>query len=115
MMRYGLIIAVAAIVVAWTGTLHAAVKTPTMLEAFAGKMEGRADAPTEPLSLWYRTAAHLDGGLASGKWGAGGWYLRIDREIACLNESTLWEGVPYDPANPKRSSWRCPSCAAAYF
>ncbi len=103
-MRCWLIIASVAILVAWTGTLHAAVKTPTVLERFAGKDGGRdGGGPAEPLSLWYRMPAPTwTEALPIGNGRQGGMVFGgIDHEVVCLNESTLWEGGPYDPANPR--------------
>jgi alpha-L-fucosidase 2 len=63
---------------------------------------GQTSAPDELLSLWYRQPARYwveALPVGNGRLGAmvfGG----VDRERIQLNESTLWAGGPYDPANP---------------
>jgi alpha-L-fucosidase 2 len=64
--------------------------------------KGKAAAPSEPLSLWYRQPAEkwveaLP--VGNGRLGAmvfGG----VNEERLQLNEDTLWAGGPYDPVNP---------------
>ncbi|HVV73902.1 MAG TPA: glycoside hydrolase family 95 protein [Verrucomicrobiae bacterium] len=69
---------------------------------FTGEFTGEAQAPEEPLSLWYRRPARVWTealAIGSGRLGAmvfGG----INRERLQLNEDTLWGGGPYDPNNP---------------
>lgn len=66
-------------------------------------MTGRAGAPAEALSLWYRQPARqwveaLP--VGNGRLGAmvfGG----VTEERLQLNEDTLWAGGPYDPVNPE--------------
>ncbi len=73
------------------------------LPAVAIELSGRATAPEEPLSLWYRQPAKewveaLP--VGNGRLGAmvfGG----IEQERLQLNEDTLWAGGPYDPVNPE--------------
>jgi alpha-L-fucosidase 2 len=91
------------ILAACAASAHAATRAPTTLAPFAGQMTGQAPAPAEPLSLWYRSPAPswtealpIGNGIQGGMVFGG-----IDHEIICLNESTLWGGGPYDPANPK--------------
>jgi len=70
---------------------------------FTGEFTGEAQAPEEPLSLWYRRPAKVWTealAIGSGRLGAmvfGG----INRERLQLNEDTLWGGGPYDPNNPE--------------
>ncbi len=67
------------------------------------QLTGRAAAPDEPLSLWYRHPARqwveaLP--VGNGRLGAmvfGG----VAEERLQLNEDTLWAGGPYDPVNPE--------------
>jgi alpha-L-fucosidase 2 len=64
---------------------------------------GKASAPPEPLSLWYRQPAQKwveSLAIGNGRIGAmvfGG----INRERLQLNVDTLWAGGPYDPVNPQ--------------
>jgi alpha-L-fucosidase 2 len=68
---------------------------------FRGEIVGKAKAPHEPLSLWYRKPAEkwVEAlAIGNGRLGAmafGG----IERERVQLNEDTLWAGGPYDPSN----------------
>ena len=70
---------------------------------FTGEFTGEAQAPEEPLSLWYRRPAKVWTealAIGSGRLGAmvfGG----INHERLQLNEDTLWGGGPYDPNNPE--------------
>ena len=69
---------------------------------FRGALNGRARAPAETLSLWYRRPAEkwVEAlALGNGRLGAmafGG----IEEEQLQLNEDTLWAGGPHDPSNP---------------
>ncbi|HKX30301.1 MAG TPA: glycoside hydrolase N-terminal domain-containing protein [Blastocatellia bacterium] len=73
------------------------------IPAFRGEFTGQAEAPAEPLSLWYRRPARqwveaLP--VGNGRLGAmifGG----IEQERIQLNEDTLYGGGPYDPNNPE--------------
>jgi alpha-L-fucosidase 2 len=62
---------------------------------------GAANAPTEPLTLWYRQPARQwvqALAVGNGRLGAmvfGG----VNQERLQLNEDTLWAGGPYDPVN----------------
>ncbi len=73
------------------------------LPEFEGEFAGEAQAPEEPLSLWYRRPATVWTealAIGSGRLGAmvfGG----IKRERLQLNEDTLWGGGPYDQNNPE--------------
>src|ERR1043165_4929979 len=65
--------------------------------------KGKAEAPAEPLSLWYRQPAKewIEAlAIGNGRLGAmifGG----VDHERLQLNEDTLWAGGPYDPSSPE--------------
>ena len=67
------------------------------------KLAGAASAPSERLSLWYRSPAKVWTEalpVGNGRLGAmvfGG----VIRERLQLNEDTLWAGGPYDPASPE--------------
>jgi alpha-L-fucosidase 2 len=69
---------------------------------FRGELAGEAAAPDAPLTLWYRQPARewVEAlAIGNGRLGAmvfGG----IVEEHLQLNESTLWAGQPYNPANP---------------
>ena len=69
---------------------------------FTGEFTGEAQAPEEPLSLWYRRPAKVWTealAIGNGRLGAmvfGG----VNHERLQLNEDTLWGGGPYDPNNP---------------
>jgi alpha-L-fucosidase 2 len=67
------------------------------------KFEKEANAPKEPLTLWYRKpAVHWEnqalpignGRLAAMVFGG------VNQERLQLNEETVWDGVPMDPNNP---------------
>jgi alpha-L-fucosidase 2 len=64
---------------------------------------GTASAPSEPLSLWYRSPAKAWTEalpVGNGRLGAmvfGG----VNQERLQLNEDTIWAGGPYDPASPE--------------
>jgi alpha-L-fucosidase 2 len=62
---------------------------------------GAMAAPKEPLSLWYRQpATHWVEALPIGNGRLGAMVFGgVDSERLQLNESTLWAGGPYDPAN----------------
>jgi len=66
---------------------------------------GKAAAPVEPLSLWYRQpAAKWVEALAVGNGRVGAMVFgTVNRERLQLNEDTLWAGGPYDPVNPQAS------------
>ncbi len=72
------------------------------IAVFDGKFIGEAQAPEEPLSLWYRRPAEqwVEAlAIGNGRLGAmvfGG----IENERIQLNEDTLWAAGPYDPSNP---------------
>lgn len=72
-------------------------------KGFDGEIDGNAEPPAEPLSLWYRQPASVWTEalpVGNGRLGAmvfGG----ISRERLQLNEDTLWAGRPYDPNNPE--------------
>jgi alpha-L-fucosidase 2 len=72
------------------------------LPRFRGDFTSLADAPAEPLSLWYRQPARewTDAlAIGNGRLGAmvfGG----ITEEHLQLNEDTFWTGSPYQQANP---------------
>ena len=72
------------------------------IPAFAGQLVGQAQAPEEPLSLWYRQPGCVwTEALAVGNGRLGAMvYGGIVKECLHLNEDTLWAGGPYDPANP---------------
>jgi alpha-L-fucosidase 2 len=63
---------------------------------------GQADAPGEPLSLWYRQPAkEWVEALPVGNGRLGGMVFGgVTQERIQLNEDTLWAGGPYDPVNP---------------
>lgn len=66
-------------------------------------LSGRATAPAQPMSWWYRTPAtkFWEGlPLATGRFGAMV-YGRVRDEIIPFNDETLWTGSPYDAVNPK--------------
>jgi len=73
---------------------------------FNGVFTGRAEAPEQPLSLWYRRPAQkwVEAlAIGNGRLGAmvfGG----VNSERFQLNEDTLWGGGPYDPNNPEALS-----------
>ncbi len=60
-----------------------------------------AQAPSEPLSLWYRQAAkRWTEALPIGNGRLGGMIFGgVSQERIQLNEDTLWAGGPYDPNN----------------
>lgn len=62
-----------------------------------------ANAPEEPLSLWYRKpATEWVQALAIGNGRLGAMIFGgVARERLQLNEDTLWAGGPYDPVNPE--------------
>jgi len=68
---------------------------------FYGALEGKAAAPPEPLSLWYRQpAVEWTEALAVGNGRLGAMVFGgIDRERLQLNEDTLYAGGPYDPTH----------------
>ena len=76
---------------------------PLLLSAAELQFTGLAEAPAEPLTLWYRRPANqwveaLP--VGNGRLGAmvfGG----VNQERLQLNEDTLWAGGPYDPVNPE--------------
>jgi alpha-L-fucosidase 2 len=80
----------------------ASSEQPYVGPRFRGELRGNAQAPSEPLSLWYRRPAEkwVEAlALGNGRLGAmmfGG----IDEEQLQLNEDTLWAGAPHDPSNP---------------
>lgn len=64
---------------------------------------GRAEAPAQLMSWWYRTPAtkFWEGmPIATGRFGAM-LYGRVKDEIIPFNDETLWTGSPYDAINPK--------------
>ena len=67
------------------------------------QFEGKASAPAEPLSLWYRQpATKWTEALPIGNGRVGAMVFGgINRERLQLNEDTLWAGGPYDPVNPE--------------
>jgi alpha-L-fucosidase 2 len=69
----------------------------------APEFTGEAQAPAEPLSLWYRQPAKAwTEALAIGNGRLGAMVFgRVSQEILQLNEDTLWGGGPYDPNNPE--------------
>jgi alpha-L-fucosidase 2 len=73
------------------------------IPAFVGKFTGRAKAPEEPLSLWYRRPAlEWEQALPVGNGRLGGMVFGgVHEEHITLNEDTLWSGGPYDPTNPE--------------
>jgi len=85
---------------AWAFVL---VTSAAALFAADPQLSGHADAPTEPLSLWYRQpAAKWVEALAIGNGRLGAMVFGgINREQLQLNEGTLWAGGPYDPVNPQ--------------
>ena len=72
---------------------------------FAAEPEliGKASAPVERQSLWYRQpAAKWVEALAVGNGRIGAMVFGgISHERLQLNEGTLWAGGPYDPVNPQ--------------
>jgi alpha-L-fucosidase 2 len=68
---------------------------------FEGRIQGLAQRPREPLSLWYRRpAVQWTEALPIGNGRLGGMLFGgIDGERIQLNEGTLWAGGPYDPNN----------------
>ncbi|HEX9045955.1 MAG TPA: glycoside hydrolase family 95 protein, partial [Verrucomicrobiae bacterium] len=89
----------------WIGLAIAIVGAAEMMAAAEGQVSfiGKADAPDEPLSLWYRQPAKqwIEAlPVGNGRIGAmifGG----VEEERLQLNEGTLWAGGPYDPVNPE--------------
>jgi alpha-L-fucosidase 2 len=79
------------------------ILSPSAPFAAEPAMEGNADAPREPLSLWYRQpAAKWEEALAVGNGRLGAMVFgNLTRERLQLNEDTLWAGGPYDPVNPE--------------
>ena len=75
---------------------------PSRVPVFRGEFTGSANAPAQPLSLWYRRPAEKwvealpigNGKLAAMVFGG------VVEEHLQLNEDTLWAGGPYDPNNP---------------
>lgn len=66
-------------------------------------LSGRATAPAQPMSWWYRTPAtkFWEGiPIATGRFGAM-FYGRVKDEIIPFNDETLWTGSPYNAVNPK--------------
>jgi alpha-L-fucosidase 2 len=72
------------------------------LPRFRGEFTSPADAPMQPLSLWYRRPAHeWTEALAIGNGRLGAMVFGgITEERLQLNEDTLWSGAPYQQANP---------------
>ncbi len=83
------------------GMLRAAA-VPEVPKVESAKITGQADAPTTPLTLWYREPAKIweeAMPIGNGRLGAmvfGG----VASERLQLNEDTIWEGYPRDVNNP---------------
>ena len=77
--------------------------TSYKIPAFAGEFVGGADAPDEPMTLWYRRpAVEWEEALPVGNGRLGAMVFGgITQEHLPLNEDTLWTGGPYDPTNPE--------------
>jgi alpha-L-fucosidase 2 len=65
-------------------------------------LTGEAQAPSAPLTLWYRQPAReWTEALAIGNGRLGAMVFGgVVEERVQLNESTLWAGGPYDPSHP---------------
>ena len=83
------------------GALALGTETLGQDTQFSGTRQGKAPAPDEPLSLWYRQpAVEWVEALAVGNGRLGAMVFGgIERERLQLNEDTLWAGGPYDPTN----------------
>ena len=75
------------------------ITSPLLAAAPATRYSGEAQAPDEPLSLWYRKGAEKwVEALAIGNGRLGGMVWGNPRqEKINLNEDTFWSGGPYDP------------------
>jgi alpha-L-fucosidase 2 len=81
-----------------SGTFHVSDPRKALLADTACDLEGRAAAPDEPLSLWYRQPARnwLEAlPIGNGRLGAMV-YGGVNREWLQLNEDTVWAGGPRD-------------------
>ncbi len=73
-----------------------------MLSRSAVALAGKAPAPEERLTLWYRQPARVWTEalpIGNGRLGAMIFGGTSDERLQ-LNEDTLWAGGPYDPVNP---------------
>jgi len=66
-------------------------------------LKGKAEAPDDPLCLWYRQPAGTwDEALPVGNGRLGAMVFGgVDKERIQFNEETLWDGYPRDRINPK--------------
>jgi alpha-L-fucosidase 2 len=82
--------------------------SPVFAAGPATRYSGEAQAPDEPLSLWYRKAAEKwveaiaigNGRLGGMVWG------NPSQEKINLNEDTFWSAGPYDPNHDCYQDWQ---------
>jgi alpha-L-fucosidase 2 len=73
-----------------------------LLSAFAAGAASAADSGGEPLTLWYsKPAGQWVEALPIGNGRLGAMVFGgVDKERIQINEDTIWDGYPRDPANP---------------
>src|SRR5262245_23551186 len=98
-MRYQILTSLA-IAMIFSTTLSAAGPTT--------QYSGEAQAPDEPLSLWYRRGAEKwVEALAIGNGRLGGMiWGNPSQEKINLNEGTFWSAGPYDPNHDTIADWK---------